>query len=753
MKIQNLLQKLTVEQKAVLVSGVNFWSTTAVAELGIPSLVMADGPHGVRKQALGEDHLGINQSLPATAFPTASAMASSWNLDLAEKLGSALAKEARHFGVGILLGPGVNIKRSPLCGRNFEYMSEDPLLSGLMGAAWVSGLQAQGVGASVKHYVANDQETNRMSISAQIDERTFREIYLKAFELVIRNAKPASVMASYNSVNGEPVATSRHLLTSVLREEWGFEGFVVSDWGAASQDLIEAIKAGLDLDMPGAGSGVKRIMHALELGHLTVEQLDVAVNRLLKAIDTYSNVEGPEPDWGTHHEIAREIALESAVLLKNENVLPLSLEDHKGSNKLLVVGSLATEPRYQGAGSSHVVPNRLEVPLDEIKKIAGGEVEVVYEQGYDLSGEDDNALRAAAKRAASEAKTVLIYAGLPEGDESESLDRTSIELPENQADLIREICKINDRVVVVLANGGVVADSNWMTYTASILEMWLGGQAMASAAAQLIFGLETPSGKLSETIPLQLSDTPSFHNFPGDGKTVIYGERIYVGYRHYSSANRKVQYPFGFGLSYTRFEYSDFTVSLNGDSMLLAVDVTNIGSTSGSETVQFYSQAPQSAFDRPFIELVGFKKVRIEPGQTERVQVVVPIANFDYWHPTAQKWAHSGGSYTIHAAASSEDFRQSLEVHLNSTEPKVSLTLDSALGDWLDDPIGNIAMTEMLSRYSTKDVPGWDEETLLLVRPIPVRTILPMAASKLPFAELGPLLLTRLHEVSSEKEN
>jgi len=740
------IERLSLEEKASLVSGFAFWNTTAVESAGIPAMVLSDGPHGVRRQEVGGDHLGINAARPSTAFPTASASASSWDRDLLSSMGVALGVEARALGVDVLLGPGVNIKRSPLCGRNFEYFSEDPLLSGELGAAWVRGLKSHGVAASVKHYVANDQETDRMRISAEVDERSLREIYLRAFQRVIEKSSPATVMASYNAVNGEPVISNHWLLTQILREEWGWDGVVLSDWGAAASDVVAAVRAGLDLDMPGTGAGSAALIEAVRSGALDGAVLDRAASRVAElavALMAARAGQAPAFDQETHHALAKEIAEQSAVLLKNDGILPLSAD---AGGPIAVIGEFARTPRYQGAGSSHIVPTRLDDALDAIRGRAGDR-DVIFEPGFTLGGTAAPDLVEQAVAAARAASDVVVFLGLPAEDESEAFDRATMDLPGDQLALLERIAAVNDRVAVVLSNGGVVSLEPWHGGVPAILEMWLGGQAVGGATASLLFGDTNPSGKLAETIPLALADTPSFHNFPGNGRTVLYGERIYVGYRHYDSVGRDVAYPFGHGLSYTSFEYDDLRADLRGDAVEVRVRVTNSGSRDGAEVVQFYSVPPESEEDRPSHELVGFEKVIVEAGGSTVVTSRIPLADLDYWSSRSRQWVRGAGLYTIQAAASSRDIRAEVCIELAGTEPAPPLTLDSAMGDWFADAEGAVALQEMMTQFATRGSGEWDDATLPLVLPMPLRTILPMAASKLPFPVLGERLLQRLAEL------
>ena len=563
------LEQLSLEQKAALLSGRDFWSTQPLDAAGVPSIVLTDGPHGVRRQAGQFDRLSLHDAMPATCFPAAVAVGSSWDPAVAERVGAAVGREARALGVHVALGPGVNIKRSPLCGRNFEYYSEDPLLAGLLGAAHVQGQQGQGVGASVKHFAANNQETDRMLVSADADERTLREIYLPAFERIVTQAKPATVMCAYNKVNGVYAAHNRWLLTEVLREEWGFTGAVVSDWGAV-HDPVAALAAGLDLEMPGTGGlSAQRIVGAVRAGELDEAVVDAAAGRVLALARLAA---GPASgfDADAHHALARQLACDCAVLLKNDGgALPLT-----GSGPIAVVGEFARTPRYQGGGSSHINPTRVDTPLDAIRALAdeAGRA-VAFAPGFavdstggntDDGSSDPAALREEAVTAARQAGVTVIFAGLGEREESEGFDRETLDLPAAQVDLIRAVAAASPRTVVVLSHGGVVSLEGWHDDVDAILEGFLLGQAGGAAIADLLFGVANPSGRLAETIPLRLADNPSYVNFPGEQGHVRYGEGVMVGYRWYATVGLPVRYPFGHGLSYTTFAVSDLTVAATG---------------------------------------------------------------------------------------------------------------------------------------------------------------------------------------------
>lgn len=739
--IHPVIPRLSLREKASLLSGFDFWTTRPLPEQNVPSIMLSDGPHGVRRQAHGADHLGIHAAEPSTAYPTASATASSWDRLLVEAVGRALGTEARALGVDVLLGPGLNIKRNPLCGRNFEYVSEDPLLSGEIGSAWVSGVQSTGVGSSLKHYVGNDQETDRMGISSEVDERTLREIYLRPFQRVIEQSSPATVMASYNAVNGVPMAANHRLLTEILRDEWGYDGAVVSDWGAV-QDVVASVSAGLDLEMPGGSdASVDALVDAVADGRLPERAIDIAASRVLRLARQTAAVT-PAPTWDAEagHRLARSAIEQSAVLLKNEHaLLPLSADE---PSPLAVIGEFARTPRFQGSGSSHLVPTRLDDALTAIRRRTHREV--VFEPGFTMDGERDRVLEDAAVRAAQSAGDVVVFLGLPPAAESEAFDRTTLSLPEDQLALLARIAQVSDRVVVVLSNGGVVTVTPWRDSVAAIMEMWLGGQATGSAAAALLFGDVNPSGKLAETIPLRLEDVSSFHNFPGDGQHVLYGERVYVGYRHFTTVGNDVAYPFGYGLSYSEFRYGDFTVVPGETSLTASLTVTNMSDRDGAEIVQFYSHAPNGRVDRPARELVGFAKAFVPAGRSVRVQCELRLSDFAYWSTRHDSWVRTGGEYTLFAAASSDDVRAEATVTLSGTEPSVTLTLDSKMGEWFADPAGALALESLLGEVS----PGggdFDEATLPLVLPMPLRTILGMSGVA-DLDELETLLHSRLTE-------
>ncbi len=667
------MAQLSVEEKASLVAGATFWKTAAAP--GIAPITVADGPHGVRRTPDSGQDFGLGESLPATCFPPATGLASSWNRDLVERVGQALGDESRAQGVNVLLGPGINIKRSPLCGRNFEYFSEDPIISGELGASYVRGLQSRGVGASLKHFAANNQETNRMTVSAEVDERTLRELYLPAFENVVKREQPWTVMCSYNRINGVYAAENEWLLTRVLREEWGFTGLVVSDWGAVD-DRVAALRAGLDLEMPGPVADSHAALVAAARSNARDEKhLDTSVERVRRLVTRSTLEKGPDFDVDAHHALARSAATESMVLLKNDGVLPL-----EAGKPIAVIGQFARSPRFQGAGSSQVNPTRVEPALDALMLTTP----VEFASGYSHAGPDE-ALHAEAVQLAEQAETVLLFVGLPEGDESEGYDRTDLDLPAHQVALIQAVTAVNPRVVVVLTNGGVVSLEPWHDSAAAILETWLLGQAGGAAIADVVFGSVNPSGRLSESIPLRLQDNPSYLNFPGDLTTVRYGEGVFVGYRYYETATLPVRYPFGHGLSYTSFEYSDLEVAKDGT--LATVTVTNTGAVGGKEVVQLYVSPPASDVRRPVRELRGFAKVWLEPGASTRVELALTSRAYSYWDVASSTWVTAGGDYVLQIARSAHEVVLEATVTLNDSRPAEKLTLESPVTAWLQHPV------------------------------------------------------------------
>ena len=680
--------ELTLEEKASLTSGASFWYTKAVERVGVPSLMVTDGPHGLRKQREGGDHLGIGDSVPATCFPPAVGLGSSWDVDLLHRVGEALGAETSIESVAVLLGPGINIKRSPLCGRNFEYLSEDPIVSGVLGAAIVQGIQSQGVGTSLKHFAANNQENDRMRASSDVDPRPLREIYLRGFQRVVEDAQPWTVMCSYNRINGVYASEDPWLLTQVLRDEWGFEGLVVSDWGAVNE-RVPGLAAGMDLEMPSSnGVTDAQIVAAVQDGSIDESVVDVAAGRVLdlvrKATEGAGAVAGPL-DVDAHHALAREAAGRSIVLLKNEGaILPLAKDA-----TIAVIGEFAEKPRYQGAGSSMINPTRLDSALDGIRALAVGEVS--YAQGFsnalEVSADETVVLRDEAVAAASAADVAVVFLGLPARLESEGYDRDDIDLPEAQLELLDAVLAANPRTAVVLSNGGVVA-LPFADRVPAILEGWLLGQAGGGATADVLFGDVNPSGRLTETIPARLEDTPAFLDFPGEFSHVRYGEGLFVGYRWYDARRMEVAFPFGHGLSYTSFSYTDAAAAVDADGDVeVTVAVTNTGDRAGREVVQVYTSLPGSSVQRAPRELKAFASVALEPGESQVVTLTVRRKDLAYWDIRADRWVVEGGEYTVDVAASSRDIRSTVSVPVDGDALTLPLSRTSSMGEVLRHPI------------------------------------------------------------------
>ena len=615
--VKGIIREMTLEEKAGMCSGKDFWHLKGVERLGIPEVMVSDGPHGLRKQAAEADHLGLNESIKAVCFPTACATACSFDRDLLEEMGERIGDECQAEDLSVILGPAVNIKRSPLCGRNFEYFSEDPYLASQMAAAHIKGVQSKNVGTSIKHFAANNQEHRRMSCSSEVDERTLREIYLAAFETAIKEAKPDTVMCSYNRINGEFASENHWLLTEVLRDEWGFDGYVMSDWGAVN-DRVKGLKAGLELEMPASGGTTdKEIVEAVKNGELDEAVLDRAVERILNIVFKFvDNRQEGKFDKEEDHKLAAKIEAESMVLLKNEGVLPLPTQ----GKKIAFIGKFAEAPRFQGGGSSHINSFKITGALEAVKEVA----QVTYAQGYDIKEDviDQDMLNQAVE-IAKEADVAVIFAGLPDAFESEGYDRSHMRMPQCQNTLISEIAKVQENVVVVLHNGSPV-EMPWADEVKGILEAYLGGQAVGQAEVDVLFGKANPCGKLAETIPYKLADNPSYLNFPGDGQTVAYKEGVFVGYRYYDTKEMPVRYPFGYGLSYTTFEYSDLQLSADKikdtDTLKVTLKVKNTGDRAGKEIVQLYVADKTGAACRPVKELKNFVKVELQPQEEKTVE-------------------------------------------------------------------------------------------------------------------------------------
>lgn len=643
-----LISKMTDEEKASLCSGADFWHTKGVARLGIPQMMLTDGPHGLRKQIGKNDHLGLNAAYPATCFPTASAAANSWDEAMIEQMGRRLGAETRAQRVGVILGPGVNIKRSPLCGRNFEYYSEDPLLAGKCAAALIRGVQSNGIAACVKHFAANSQETLRMTSDSVMDERTLREIYLPAFEIAVKEGHAKCLMTSYNMLNGQYTNENKHLLQDILTREWDYDGLIVTDWGG-DNDRVRGLIAGNSLEMPGTGGETDRqILDAVQSGAVEHELLNERVARLLRLVSDAESAFGsaPDCDLAEHHEFAARFAEECAVLLKNEDgILPL-----KPGARVAVIGDFAKTPRYQGAGSSHIEPTKLECGLDALR--AEGVNVIGFAPGFRRSGGESRRLREQACKLAGRADAVLMWLGLDEGSEAEGVDRQHMRIAENQIRLLREVSEVNPNVVVILSCGSPV-ETDWDCRAKALLHGYLGGQAGAKAIARLVSGKACPSGKLAETMPLRLSDTPCYIRYPGTERTSEYREGIFVGYRYYDTASKAVKYPFGFGMSYTSFEYGGLELAPDGVSFT----IKNTGSVPGAEIAQVYVAAPKSGVFCPEKELRGFARVELSPGETTRVFVRLPERAYQYWNIAENRWATAGGRYEILVGASSRDIR------------------------------------------------------------------------------------------------
>lgn len=721
MNVKEIVSQLTLEEKAGLCSGLDFWYTKPVERLGIPSLMVSDGPHGLRKQAAAADHLGLNESIDAVCFPAACATACSFDRDLMKELGVILGKECQAEDVSVLLGPAVNIKRSPLCGRNFEYVSEDPYLAGELSASYINGVQSQNVGTSIKHFAANNQEHERMAGSSEMDERTLREIYLPGFETAVKKAQPWTVMCSYNKVNGVFASENKKLLTDILKDEWGFEGYVMSDWGAVS-DRVAGIIAGLELEMPGS-SGVNdaEIVRAVQNGTMKEEVLDKAVERILNI--TYKFVENRQKevfDRDADHKKAVEIAKRCIVLLKNDGILPLKEQEEK----IGFIGGFAKKPRYQGGGSSHINSHEVTVTLDAALKYG----KVSYAQGFSADEDKmDDRLIGEAVELAKNSQKVVVFAGLPDVFESEGYDRSHMRLPECQNKLIEEVLKVQKNVVVVLHNGSPV-EMPWVNEVKGIVEAYLGGEGIGEAIVDILYGKANPCGKLAETFPVRLEDNPSYLNFPGVGKKVEYKEGVFVGYRYYDSKNMEVLFPFGFGLSYTTFEISNIKTDKKemkeSDLLTVTVDVKNTGNIAGREVVQFYIRDHTGLALRPEKELKEFMSVYLEPGETKTVSVQFSSRSFAWYNEGIKDWFVGTGDYTIMAGNSSRNIAASETIHVTGKK-EINLTVDK------DTMLGEIMNHSKIADYVKKEViplagifsDSEDAMMLAMVKYLPLRAM------------------------------
>lgn len=753
--IQSIIASMTLEEKAALCTGASAWSTAPVERLGVPAMLVADGPHGIRR--VPDIQSMSNQSLPATCFPTASCSASTWDVELMGQLGAALAEEAIALHVDVVLGPGVNMKRSPLGGRNFEYFSEDPYLAGELAVSFINGVQSKGVGTSLKHYAVNNQEFQRFSINAEVDERTLREVYLPAFEKAVKEAHPWTVMCSYNKVNGVFASEHHTLLTEILKDEWGFEGLVVSDWGAV-RDRVAALRGGLDWEMPGPqGRRVKAVVEAVHSGELTEATLDESVRRILRIVfQARETPKGSACDMDAHHRLAHKIAAEGMVLLKNDGLLPL-----KGYRQIAVIGRSAQNAYFQGGGSSHINPTRVDVPFQELKSRADN-AELIYAEGYPADDSFRQDLIDQAVGLAQSADVALLYIALPASKESEGYDRTDLDLTVQQVALIQAVAKAQPKAVVVLNSGAPVTMSAWIDVVPAVLEGWMMGQAGAGALADVLFGQANPCGKLAETFPLKLSDTPAYLNWPGGAGRVQYGEGLFIGYRYYDARELPVLFPFGHGLSYTTFAYSNPKVSAKTfrdvDGLTVTVDVTNTGHIAGKEIVQVYVHDRASGLVRPEKELKGFAKVALQPGETKPVSIKLDLRAFAYYHPKYKQWITEDGDFDILIASSAAHIGHTLAVTLESTlNLPCILDRESTIREWMADPRGKVvfgplyAQMEELSRKMFGGGDG-DEETagmdmMDMVGDMPLVSVLMWLQSALPMhpEDLVDGLLAQVH--------
>ena len=732
MDIRKLVSQMTLEEKAGLCSGDDFWHTKAVERLGIPRTMVSDGPHGLRKQDDAADHLGINDSIRAVCFPTACATAASFDPDMIREMGEAIGDSCQHEKVSVVLGPAVNIKRSPLCGRNFEYFSEDPYLAGRMATEIIRGIQSRNVGTSIKHFALNSQEHRRMSSSSDADERTIREIYFPAFEMAVKEAQPWTVMCSYNRINGVYASENPWLLTDVLRKEWGFEGYVMSDWGAVS-DRPAGVAAGLDLEMPASG-GVndRKIAEAVRSGKLDEKLVDQACERILNIVFRYLENAKPDTPWDkeAQHAMAARYAAECMVLLKNEDdLLPLDRED-----EIAFIGEFAEKPRFQGGGSSHINCFRTTGALEAAKGL-----KVTYARGYDVAADDaPEEMIAEAVAAARKAKAAVVFAGLPDAYESEGYDRSNMRMPACQNKLIEAVAEANPNTVVVLHNGAPV-EMPWIGRVKAVLEAYLGGQAVGAAAVSVLFGDVNPCGKLPETFPLKLEDNPSYLYYGGEGDTAEYREGVFVGYRYYDKKKMDVLFPFGYGLSYTTFEYSGLKLSaekiMDTETLTAAVTVKNTGKRAGKAVVQLYVGDAESTPIRPVRELKGFAKVLLQPGESREVAFTLDKRAFAYWNKQIHDWHVETGVFTVEAGGSSRDLPLKAEVTVESTvELPRHYTPDSIFMDVMADPKAAPVMKDYMKMtmeiFGSEDGQGETEAakeavsedmTLAMMRYMPLR--------------------------------
>ena len=750
---QTVIKQMTLEEKAAICTGASTWTTVQIERLGLPAITMSDGPHGVRRVPDGKSL--ILSSLPATCFPTASCLASTWDIDLLRKMGEAMAEECIALNVDVILGPGVNMKRSPLCGRNFEYLSEDPFLAGELAAGLVAGIQGKGVGTSVKHFTANNQEFQRLSISAEIDDRTLYEIYLPAFETVVKKARPWTVMCAYNKLNGTYCSENHRLLVDILKNEWGFEGLVVSDWGAV-HDRVVALRGGLDLEMPGPqDSRVQAVVEAVRSGDLDEYTLDESVERILKVVfKAQKTPKRGKFDAEVHHALARKIAGDGIVLLKNEGILPL-----KGRQHIAVIGRSAEAPYFQGGGSSHVNPTQVDIPFKELQEQAG-EAELSYAEGYAADEDFRKILVDQAVELAQSADVALLFIAPPLNKESEGYDRTGLDLSAPQLALIKAVAEAQPNTVVILNNGAPVAMSEWIDDVPAVLEAWMMGQAGAGAVADVLFGKLNPSGKLAETFPVKAVDVPAYINWPGGAGEVRYGEGIFIGYRYYDAKEMPVLFPFGHGLSYTSFAYDNPRVSASSikdvDGLTVSVDVTNTGGMAGKEIVQVYVRDHESELMRPEKELKGFTKVALEPGETKSISIDLDFRSFAYYHPRYRQWITEDGDFDILIGASAADIRCSLTVTLESTlELPCLIDRESTIREWLADPRSSVVLMPIYEQiqarsrelFGTGDDEDASMDLMAMLGDMPLVSVLrfQQRALTMPADEMVDGLLMQLH--------
>ena len=756
---------MTLEEKAALCTGATSWTTTPIERLGVPEMFVSDGPHGVRRVPDASEI--ATTSLPATCFPTASCLASTWDVDLLRKMGEALAEECIALKVDVVLGPGANMKRSPLGGRNFEYYSEDPYLAGEMAASLINGVQSKGVGTSLKHFAANNQEFQRFTINAEVDERTLREIYLPAFETAVKKAHPWTVMCAYNKLNGVYCSENYRLLVDILKKEWGFEGLVVSDWGAV-HDRVKSLQGGLDWEMPGPQDRrVKTVIEAVRAGTLDEAILNESVRRILgvvfKAGQTPKGLPGAQFDVDAHHDLARQIAAEGMVLLKNNGLLPLGSGSMplKDLSHIAVIGRSAETAHFQGGGSSHINPTKVAMPFKELQARAGS-AELTYAEGYPKDNSFRQDLIDQAVGAARSADVALLYIALPAFKESEGYDRPDLDLTGQQIALIKAVAKVQPNTVVVLNNGAPVAMSAWIDDVAAVLEAWMMGQAGGAAIADVLFGRVNPSGKLAETFPLKVADIPAHINWPGGNGEVRYGEGIFIGYRYYDEKEMPVLFPFGYGLSYTSFAYSHARLSAAAfkdiDGLTVSVDVTNTGKVAGKETIQVYVHDQKSGLVRPHKELKGFAKVELQPGETKTVSIPLDFRAFAYYHPAYRQWITEDGDFDILIGASAADIRASLPVTLQSTlDLPCLIDQESTIRQWMADRRGQALLAPFFDQFAdnARKVFGGGErygdsigmDVLDMVQDMPLLSVLKFQQRLLPMPaeDLIEILLAQVH--------